>query len=122
MDRIERAEAEALAAAHEAQLAREALEASRQPAGFSLAIQVLTALTLPGIVVPVVVMGFAVAGLPVEWRVTVIGIFFVGLTVLVRYLFVYASFLRDGGRQTLPKTVFGLFWRERRAKASRRVA
>ncbi|WP_120494704.1 hypothetical protein [Microbacterium phyllosphaerae] len=115
MERIERADADALATAHEARLAREALDASRQPAGFSLAIQVLTSLTVLGIVLPVVIMGLAVDELPALWRVTVIAVFFVGLGVLLRFLFVYASFLREGGRRSLPKTVFGLFWFDKKA-------
>lgn len=117
-DRIEAADADSRAAREEAKLAREALDASRQPAGFSLAIQVLTVLAILGIALPVIVMGFEVTTLP-EWlRAGVIVVFFAGVGLLLRYLFVYASFLREGGRETLPATAWGLLGRERRAGAS----
>lgn len=104
---------DARAAKQEATLAQEALEASRQPEGFSLALQVLTILAILGIAVPVVVMGIGLAALDAWLRILVILLFFVGVALLLRYLFVYASFLREGGRRTLPRHVFGLIVKER---------
>lgn len=112
VERIERADMDARAAKQEATLAQEALEVSRQPEGFSLALQVLTILAILGIAVPVVVMGIGLAALDVWLRILVIFLFFVGVALLLRYLFVYASFLREGGRRTLPRHVFGLIGKE----------
>ncbi|MGN7949480.1 hypothetical protein ACTJKH_12090 [Microbacterium sp. 22215] len=113
IERIERAQADARGATQEAALAQEAFESSRQPAGFSLALQVLTTLAILGIAVPVVVMGIGLDALDLWVRVLVILVFFVGVALLLRYLFVYASFLREGGRRTLPRHVFGLIGKER---------
>jgi hypothetical protein len=118
LEGIERAAGDERAALQEAELAREAFESSRQPAGFSLALQVLSVLAVLGIAVPVVIMGFAVTTLDLIARVAVIVVFFLGVALLLRYLFVYASFLRDGGRATLPRTVLGLLWKEHRPATS----
>lgn len=97
----------------EATLAEEARDMSRQPEGFSLALWVLSILALFGVAVPVVIMAFEVTRLDAWMRVSVVALFFAGVALLLRFLFAYASFLKDGGRRALPRTVFGLLWKER---------
>ena len=92
----------------ERELAHETYEATRQPEGFGLALQVLSVLAFLGMGVPVVVMGFSPLTLPLWARAATIASFFVGVSLLLRFLFVYASYLREGGRAQLPKTVLGL--------------
>jgi hypothetical protein len=92
-------------------LAEENFEAARQPEGFGLALQVLTVLTVLGIGVPVIVMGNGATKLSPWARAAVIAVFMFGLAVLLRFLFVYASFLhQEGRRHVLPRSVFGLMW------------
>lgn len=112
--RIAEADAEVRALSQELRLAEETYQATRQPEGFFLALQVLTVLAVVGMGVPVVAMGFAPLTLPGCVRAVVIGLFFVGVALLLRFLFVYAAFLREGGRETLPHTALGLFGRRRR--------
>lgn len=107
-DRVAEREAEIRALRQERRLAEETYDATRQPEGFGLALQVLTFLATVGMGVPFIVMGFAPLTLPDWGRVTVIGLFFVGVSMLLRFLFVYAAFLREGGRDTLPKSILGL--------------
>lgn len=109
--RVDDADTEIRAIQQERRLAGETFEATRQPEGFGLALQVLSTLAVLGIAVPVVIMGFGVLDLPGWARGLVIGSFFAGIALLLRFLFVYASFLREGGRSTLPATIFGLFLR-----------
>lgn len=108
---LDQAEAESRALQQERRLAQETYEATRQPEGFGLALQVLTTLAVLGMAVPVVVMGFAPVDLPAWLRWTVIACFSVGSALLLRFLFVYASFLREGGRDKLPTSVLGLLKR-----------
>jgi len=62
-------------------------------------------------------MGFAPLTLPGWERAVVIGLFFLGVALLLRFLFVYAAFLGEGGRETLPHTALGLFSRGKRQQA-----
>jgi hypothetical protein len=79
---------------------------------------VLTFLAVVGMGVPVILMGFAPMTLPAWARVTVISLFFVGVAMLLRFLFVYAGFLREGGRETLPRSLLGLLRRAPRVATS----
>ena len=93
--------------------AQKAFDATRQPEGFGLALQVLVTLAVCGVVPPVILMVFGV-----EWGYPVLGVlvallFFVGIGILLRFLYVYSSFLQDGGRADLPTTVPGLFSRNK---------
>ncbi len=104
--------------AAEVRLARENLDAARQPAGFGLALRALTFLAVTGICLPLTLMTF----LPekTHWlvHVAVLGIFLTGVFVLLRYLFVYAHFLDDRhSRKTLPKGLFGLLRRGARTSS-----
>lgn len=92
----------------ERRLAAETYDATRQPAGFVLALQVLTFLAVCGLVVPVVIMGFGRMTLEPWARAVVIAVFIVGLGMLLRFLYVYASYLRADGRADLPRSVIGL--------------
>jgi hypothetical protein len=95
----------------ERRLAAETLDATRQPAGFVLALQVLTFLAVCGLVVPVVVMGFGPMTLEPWARAVIIAVFIMGLALLLRFLYVYASYLRADGRADLPRSVIGLLTR-----------
>lgn len=108
---IEQSTAEVRATEQEQRLAEETLQATRQPAGFSLALQVLSVLAVLGIAVPVCIMSTGLLMIPFGSRLAVIALFFVGVSFLLRFLFVYASFLHEGGRKNLPRTVFGLLTR-----------
>lgn len=116
--RIAEVEAELRALTQEHRLAGETYQATRQPEGFVLALQVLSFLAIAGMGVPVVLMGFAPTTLPAWARGGVIAVFFIGVAVLLRFLFVYAGFLREHGRATLPQSVLGLLWRAPRDSAS----
>lgn len=109
--RVDSAEADVRALEQEQRLAEETLEATRQPEGFGLALQVLTALAVLGMGIPVIVMGTEVVSLPWPARAAVILAFALGVSLLLRFLFVYASFLREGGRRELPTSAFGLLKR-----------
>lgn len=106
--RVDQADAEVRAVQQERRLANETYEATRQPEGFGLALQVLSVLAILGMAAPVIIMGFGPVTLPPWARAVVIGGFLAGVTLLLRFLFVYASFLREGGREVLPKTALGL--------------
>lgn len=108
---IEQSTSEVRAAEQEQRLAEETLQATRQPEGFSLALQVLSVLAILGMALPVSIMGIGILSIPYWARFTVIALFFVGVSFLLRFLFVYASYLRADGRDTLPRTVFGLLRR-----------
>lgn len=105
--RVETARAEVRALQQEHRLAQELFEATRQPEGFGLALQVLATLAVLGIGAPVVIMGFVPYSLPAWLRIVVIALFFLGVVVLLRFLFVYAKFLR-GARRGLPSWLGGL--------------
>ena len=105
--RVEAARAEVRALEQERRLAEETFEATRQPEGFMLALQVLSTLAVLGMGVPVVIMAFVPSSLPLFARVGVVVVFFVGVALLLRFLFVYAAYLR-GARTGLPPTVLGL--------------
>ncbi|WP_449407126.1 hypothetical protein [Microbacterium maritypicum] len=109
--RIAAAEKEADDADLEAVFAEKAYEATRQPEGFGLALRVLRALAICGVVPPVLLMAFGGDWLYPWPSVVVSLLFFAGLGTLLRFLFVYASFLQRGGRSELPTTVWGLFAR-----------
>lgn len=107
--RIAGAKKEAEEAELGAVLASKAYEATRQPEGFGLALRVLRTLALCGVVPPVLLMAFG-GNWAYPWlSVAVTLLFFVGLGTLLRFLFVYASFLQQGGRSELPTTILGLF-------------
>jgi hypothetical protein len=109
-NRVERAENEARALAQERRLAEETFDATRQPEGFRLGLQVLSVLSVLGMGVPVVLMAFVQYSLPAWARALTVTVFFVGVTLLLRFLFVYAAFLReDGGRDRLPSNALWLF-------------
>ncbi len=107
-DRVAAAAAQVWALRQERRLAEETYDATRQPEGFGLALQVLSVLAVVGMGFPVVLMGLAVVTLPAWVRGGVIVMFFCGVALLLRFLFVYASFLREGGRASLPRSIFGL--------------
>ena len=109
--RVDSAEADVRALDQEQRLAGETLEATRQPEGFGLALQVLTTLAVLGMGIPVIVMGTEVVSLPWMARAAVILAFALGVALLLRFLFVYASFLREGGRRDLPASALGLLKR-----------
>jgi len=109
--RIGAFEAELLALSQERRLAQETYQATRQPEGFVLALQVLTFLAIVGMGVPVVIMGFAPLTISGYARAAVVVLFFLGVSLLLRFLFVYAAFLREGGRESLPHHLAGLFRR-----------
>ncbi|MCD4533563.1 hypothetical protein LRP67_05665 [Nocardioides sp. cx-169] len=109
-NRVERAEDEARALAQERRLAEETFDATRQPEGFRLGLQVLSVLSVLGMGVPVVLMAFVQYSLPWWGRSLTVAVFFVGVALLLRFLFVYAAFLReDGGRDRLPSNALWLF-------------
>ncbi|CAN7148592.1 MULTISPECIES: hypothetical protein [Microbacterium] len=112
----EAANEEGTAAESEAVLAQEAYDLTRQPEGFSLALQVLVTLAILGIVPSVTLMGFGVATLDLLPRLILVGFFLGGVALLLRFLYVYARFLQQGGRATLPTKVwFELFESEKHA-------
>lgn len=94
-------------------LSEETWAAARQPEGFNLALRVLTAMAVAGLVVPVIllVMGFE----RTPWWVTAAAglLFTLGLALLLRFLFVYAQFLHADGRGDLPTRLRGLLTRNR---------
>lgn len=105
--RVEAGRAEVRALDQERRLAEETFDATRQPEGFSLALQVLSVLAALGMGVPVVIMAFVPYSLPWPGRAAVVVLFFAGVFLLLRFLFAYAAYLR-GKRSTLPTTVLGL--------------
>lgn len=111
-ERVSAAEFESRALVQERRLAVETYEATRQPEGFSLALRVLTTLAIFGMGPPVILMGFVTMAFPWPIRVLVIALFAFGVALLLRFLFVYAAFLREGGREKLPRGVLGLMRRE----------
>lgn len=106
---VNEGEGEVRALSQERRLAEETLEATKQPEGFKLALQVLTILAALGIAFPVSIMGFGPMVLPALLRISVIVTFFLGVLLLLRFLFVYSSFLGNDKRTDLPSSVFGLF-------------
>lgn len=117
--RVESARAEVRALDQERRLAEETFDATRQPEGFSLALQVLSILAALGMGVPVIAMVFVPYTLPWLARVGVVVVFFVGVLLLLRFLFAYASYLR-GARPALPATVVGLLDPRRGGRSSPR--
>lgn len=110
--RLEAARAEVRALHQEHRLAEELFDATRQPEGFGLALQVLATLAVLGMGVPVVIMGFVPFTLPNWVRGFVVALFFFGVATLLRFLFVYANYLR-GGRNGLPSWIGGLLKSDR---------
>jgi hypothetical protein len=93
----------------ERRLASETYEAARQPEGFQLALEVLSTLALLGLAVPVGIMAAGPLTLPVWARVLVVAFFLLGVALLLRFLFVYARYLKGAmGRGRLPKHALGL--------------
>lgn len=96
----------------EIELAERHLQDSRQPEGFRLALWVLTYLAAVGIGLPVVAMANGPTELPVWGRTVIVGAFFSGLLLLLRFLFVYAAYLDESRRrERLPGSVWGLLMR-----------
>lgn len=117
LDRIDEADAEVRALSHERELVQETYDATTQPEGFNLALQVLSLLAVLGMGLPVAVMAIPLTALPTSGRVLVVLVVALGVGLLLRYLFVYAAYLKDGGRTDLPKSMFGLIpWPRRRVK------
>jgi hypothetical protein len=104
---VETARAEVRALDQERRLAEETFDATRQPEGFSLALQVLSILAALGMGVPVGIMAFVPFSLPWPARGVVVVVFFTGVLLLLRFLFAYAAYLR-GKTSALPATVLGL--------------
>ena len=105
--RVETAYAEVRALQQERRLAEGLFEATRQPEGFGLALQVLATLAVLGMGVPVIIMAFVPYSLPAWLRAVVVALFFLGVGLLLRFLFVYAHYLR-GNRNGLPLRLVGL--------------
>lgn len=117
-DRINEADAEVRALSHERELIQETYDATMQPEGFNLALQVLSLLAVLGMGLPVAVMAIPLTALPTSGRVLVVLVVALSVGLLLRYLFVYAAYLKDGGRTDLPKSMFGLIpWPRRRIAA-----
>jgi hypothetical protein len=116
-DQANSADAEVRAMEQEHRLAEETFEATRQPEGFTLALQVLSVLSVLGMGIPVTLMTcFPVTTMPWWGRAAVAAVFFLGVYLLLRFLFVYASYLR-GATDTLPKNAWGLLSPRRREKS-----
>lgn len=116
-DQVSSADAEVRALEQERRLAEETFEATRQPEGFSLALQVLSVLSVLGMGIPVTLMtSFPVTTLPWWGRTAVAVVFFLGVYLLLRFLFVYASYLR-GATESLPKNAWSLLTPRRRKKS-----
>ncbi|MER6936708.1 hypothetical protein ABTX24_18675 [Nocardioides sp. NPDC127514] len=111
------ADAEVRALSHERELVQETYDATKQPEGFNLALQVLSLLAVLGMGLPVAVMAIPLTGLPTWSRALVVLGVALGVGMLLRYLFVYAAYLKEGGQSALPKNLLGLIpwpWRPRR--------
>lgn len=115
---VDQADTEYRTLRQEHRLATETYEATRQPEGFNLALQVLTFLAIAGMAIPVILMSLGPTSLPLWGRIAVTASFFVGVALLLRFLFVYASFLKLDGRPDLPVNAFGLIWGRRRTQES----
>ena len=111
-ERLEATQAEVRALHQEHRLAEELFDATRQPEGFVLALQVLATLATLGMGTPVALMAFAPTTMPVSLRALVVALFFSSVALLLRFLFVYAHYLR-GVRKSLPPSIGGLFRRDR---------
>lgn len=111
-ERIEATQAEVRALQQEHRLAEELFDATRQPEGFGLALQVLATLATLGMGTPVALMAFSPTTMPAPLRALVVALFFSGVALLLRFLFVYAYYLR-GVRRSLPSWIGGLFRRDR---------
>lgn len=109
--RVERLGSESRSLRQELQLARETLEASRQPEGFRLALLVLSTAVAFGIAVPGTALAFWPAQAPwgaeLALRVLCLGLFLASLGVILRFLFHYAAFLR-GDEPQLPERLWHL--------------
>ena len=109
---INEADAEVRALTHERALVQETFDATRQPEGFNLALHVLSLLAVLGMGLPVAVMAIPLTSLPTWARVLVVLGVGLGVGLLLRYLFVYAAYLK-GARPALPKSMLGLVPRPR---------
>ena len=110
--RVETTRAEVRALQQEHRLVEELFDATQQPEGFGLALQVFGVIAVLGMGVPVVIMGFIPFALPDWARALVVAVFFFAVGLLLRFLFVYANYLR-GGRQGLPSWIGGLLRSDR---------
>lgn len=90
-------------------LAQENYDATRHPEGFGLALQTLSVLAVLGIAFPVTLLALVTYELHPIARTVSVAAFFIGVGLLLRFLFVYADFLREDGRSHLPTSIFGLF-------------
>lgn len=102
------ADADVRALSHERELVQETYDATKQPEGFNLALQVLSLLAVLGMGLPVAVMAIPLTGLPTWSRALVVLGVALGVGMLLRYLFVYAEYLKEGGQSALPKNLLGL--------------
>lgn len=94
--------------------ARAHVDATGQPQGFALALEVLAYIALVGIAFPLVLMVSAPMALPLGVRIAVAALFLSGVVLLLRYLFVYATYLdHRSSRLALPESVLGLVWPRR---------
>lgn len=83
-----------------------------QPEGFSLALSVLAYISVVSIVVPTGLMTLGPIALPQWSRILVALLFFSGVGLLMRYLFVYAAYLRQPSKiKALPTSIWGLLRR-----------
>lgn len=90
------------------------LSDAAQPEGFGLALSVLAVVATVGIALPLVLMVSGPTGLPIWVRIASAAAFLAGVTLLLRYLFVYAAFLRASeSRAELPTNLLGLLRRKR---------
>lgn len=112
------ADAELRVLRQERRMAEETYDATRQPEGFKLALQVLSAIAVLGLALPVVVMAFAPMALPGWFRAVIVAAFMLGVGLLLRFLFAYAAFLHGSGGP-LPRHLGALLLpRVRRRKGS----
>ena len=85
-----------------------------QPEGFGLALSVLAYISLVSIAIPTGLMISGPTVLPQWSRILVALLFFSGVGLLLRYLFVYAAYLgKRSDREALPKSILGLLRRTR---------
>lgn len=89
--------------------ALEHAEAARQPEGFKLTLWVLAVLSLTTMAYPTGLIAWGPEHTGTGWLSSVAVLFMLGVALLMRYLFVYASVLSThAARRRMPKTPFGL--------------
>jgi hypothetical protein len=94
-----------------------------QPEGFSLALSVLAYISLVSIVIPTGLMIAGPIALPQWSRILVALLFLSGVGLLMRYLFVYAAYLRQPSKnKALPTSILGLLRRTHRPRGRKGAA